>query len=73
MSEIGDFCFSECLTLKSISIPTSVNKIGYGCFYHCESLKSISIPRVFKSGIKNFFESYSDGGKKPRGCKITYI
>ena len=44
VTEIGDWAFSGCSSLTSISIPPSVTEIGYYAFYGCPSLTSISIP-----------------------------
>ncbi|EAL44167.1 leucine rich repeat protein bspa family [Entamoeba histolytica] len=53
--ELGDSCFYECKSLKSINIPTSVIEIGNGCFLKCSSLKSINIPSSITSfGIGYF-------------------
>ncbi len=41
---IGDYAFSGCSNLTSISIPNSVTSIGECAFWGCSSLTSISIP-----------------------------
>ena len=41
---IGDYAFSYCDSLNSVSIPNSVTYIGEEAFYGCSSLTSISIP-----------------------------
>ncbi|MDD6190035.1 MAG: leucine-rich repeat domain-containing protein, partial [Firmicutes bacterium] len=45
--------FSDCASLKSITIPDSVTSIGNFAFYYCASLKSITIPDSVTS-IGNF-------------------
>lgn len=35
---LGDYCFSSCIALTSITLPESVNSIGLLCFYECTSL-----------------------------------
>ena len=41
---IGDYAFSYCSSLTSITIPDSVTSIGNWAFYGCSSLTSITIP-----------------------------
>jgi len=43
VTNIGDFAFSYCKKLESVSIPDSVTSIGYGAFQWCTSLKSVTI------------------------------
>ena len=40
---IGAGAFLRCISLKSITIPKSVEKIGYDAFYSCSNLESITI------------------------------
>jgi hypothetical protein len=44
VNSIGDDAFSECTTLRSVSIPTSVTVIGEMAFCECTSLRSVIIP-----------------------------
>ena len=44
VTEIEDYAFSDCTSLKSIVIPESVTQIGDDVFSGCTSLKSINIP-----------------------------
>ena len=44
VTSIGECAFSECSSLKSVSIPNSVNIIGEDAFSGCSSLESVSIP-----------------------------
>ena len=41
ITSIGDYTFSDCDSLKSITITNSVIDIGYHVFYNCTSLKEI--------------------------------
>ncbi len=43
VTEIGDYAFYECSSLKSIDIPNSVTEIGENAFSGCKSLESITI------------------------------
>ena len=43
VTNIGDFAFYGCYTLKSVTIPNSVIKIGSVSFADCYNLTSVSI------------------------------
>ena len=43
-ASIGDWAFSGCSGLKSITIPDSLTSIGIGAFVGCSGLKRVSIP-----------------------------
>lgn len=47
--EIGDYAFSGCVNLKSVTIPDSVTKIGNSTFKGCCSLTSVTIPNSVTS------------------------
>ena len=44
VTEIGDYAFANCCSLKSLTIPDSVTSIGTEAFVGCTSLKSLTIP-----------------------------
>ena len=44
VTTIGDWVFSECRSLTSVTIPNSVTTIGVGAFSNCSSLTSVTIP-----------------------------
>ncbi len=44
VTSIGDYAFSYCFGLKSVTIPDSVTSIGHSAFRSCDSLTSVTIP-----------------------------
>ena len=44
VTSIGDYAFSDCSNLTTITIPSSVTTIGHHTFWRCESLTSVTIP-----------------------------
>lgn len=44
VSRIGDYSFSSCTNLTSVTIPDSVTNIGNSAFSYCASLTSVTIP-----------------------------
>ena len=44
ITKLDDYCFDNCVYLKSIIIPESVKEIGNNCFSGCVNLTKISIP-----------------------------
>ena len=54
---IGDYVFSGCTKLTSITIPDSVTSIGSGAFKNCTGLTSITIPdSVVSIGSEAFYD-----------------
>ena len=43
VTSIGNYAFTYCVSLTSITIPDSVTSIGYYAFFYCSSLTSITI------------------------------
>ena len=44
VTSLSEKCFSDCSSIKSITIPSSVTSLGNFCFSGCYGLTSISIP-----------------------------
>ena len=44
VTSLGNGCFENCSSLKSITIPSSVTSLGASCFLNCSSLTSVTIP-----------------------------
>ena len=49
INRIGYSCFSNCIKLKSITIPNSITKLYSCCFYNCYSLTSIYLSTQLKT------------------------
>lgn len=44
VSEIGDYAFAYCESLKSVRLPAGITRIGTDAFYGCSNLESINLP-----------------------------
>ena len=55
VTTIGEFAFTNCSTLTSVTIPNSVTEIGEFAFNNCSALTSVTIPNsVTKIGRGTF-------------------
>ena len=60
VTHIGQFAFTGCNNLTSITIPEGVTSIGYGAFRNCTSLMSVTIPNgVTNINDQTFYECTS--------------
>ena len=57
MTSIGDYVFSTCAYLTSVTIGNNVTSIGYGAFNGCSGLTSVTIPSNV-TGIGEYAFSY---------------
>ena len=49
VTTIGDFAFSFCSNLTSVSLPKTLKSIRTGAFNYCPNLKNVSIPKKVKA------------------------
>ena len=49
VTSLDNYCFTDCSSLTSITIPNSVTSLGKYCFAECSSLTSITIPNSVTS------------------------
>lgn len=59
IKSIGDYAFSNCRSLTSITIPNSVKNIRYRTFSDCTNLTSITIPNSVTSIGSSVFSNCS--------------
>ena len=59
VTSLGDYCFSDCSGLTSITIPSSVTSLGGSCFFRCSGLTSITIPSAVTSLSERCFSDCS--------------
>ncbi|KAL7714341.1 Leucine rich repeat containing protein BspA family protein [Entamoeba marina] len=59
LTSFGNYSFSGCYNLPTITLPTTLIKIGEFCFYLCTSLSSVSIPSSVTSLDNGLFSNCS--------------
>ena len=64
VTSVGEWCFYDCSSLTSITIPNSVKILKYGCFAGCDDLTSITIPNSVKSLGYGCFSGCIEGESK---------
>ena len=57
--KLGDYAFSDCRGLTSLTIPSSITSIGLGAFLYCSGLTSLTIPSSVTSIGKSAFQGCS--------------
>lgn len=57
VTSIGNFAFSNCQTIKSISLPSTLKTIGNSAFYNSHYIENIIIPNNVTSIGNNAFSS----------------
>ena len=51
--------YRDCLSLKSITIPSTITEIQARAFYNCQSLKSVTLPNITTVTNSSFYWCYS--------------
>ncbi len=71
ITEIPDYAFLGCSSLKRVYLPEGLKKIGFQAFSECESLESINFPSTLEDIGSNSFTYCSslDNLQFPEGLK----
>ena len=67
METIGEYAFTGCINLTSVTIPNSVTRIRVDAFYDCSSLMTITVLGKTTADAQTLLENAAD----PEGCTIT--
>lgn len=83
VTSLGDYCFSDCSSLISITIPSSVTSLGDYCFNGCSALKTVcfkgKVPEMYSSetlpstSVINVPAEYLQDYKDAFGTDYHYI
>ncbi len=57
ITSIADSAFYECISLKKILLPNTIQSIGEYAFYGCENIKELMLPSNLRSMGKSAFQS----------------
>ena len=60
ITEISEFAFIDCDTVRSITVPNGVTAIGDRAFYGCKSLRRVTFPESVTFIGENAFEGCED-------------
>ncbi|MDE6559989.1 MAG: leucine-rich repeat domain-containing protein [Muribaculaceae bacterium] len=71
ITEIPDYAFLGCSSLKKVTLPTGLKKIGFQAFSECLALESINFPASLEDIGSNSFTYCAslDGVEFPKGLK----
>lgn len=56
---IGDGCFSNCIRIQSVELPTTMFQIGAASFAHCTDLQHVKLPKTLTTIGEHAFEGCS--------------
>lgn len=71
--EIGESAFCDCISLRSLHLPDSLEKIGAGAFWLCTGLGAIFIPDKVTTIGENAFNWCEDAKVLVLGKSVDYI
>ncbi|MBP3496094.1 MAG: leucine-rich repeat domain-containing protein, partial [Clostridia bacterium] len=67
---IGNYAFSGCTSLESVTIGNSVTSIGDYAFYNCTNLTEISFKATAMSDLSQDNRAFTNAGKDGNGIKV---
>lgn len=57
VTSVGDYAFSNCTSLTSVSMPNGLKKIGIAAFMNCNNIKILNIPNTVTTISKSAFSN----------------